>query len=438
MKRDPLALSGHEHDVLVVGGGIAGAWTAYEAASRGLRTALIELGDFGQATSWSSLKTAHGGLRHLQRLDVAGFRESVAERRALLRVAPEVVRPLAFAIAAPSKLDQAKFFLGGVVNDLLSFDRNDGVREDRLLGASRILDRPAAELLGAGSLHSDHVFAWQDAQITHTERLLMGVLHAAVEAGAVILNHCRIDSATRTGTGFSVKATDLIGSGEIAFSTRSAVNAAGVQLEAVARLFGAACDGPPLIRGVNVVLGRDLSPEVALGAKDQGRFLFLVPWLGHTMLGTIYDDGNRPVSDLVSELLAAGRRAFPWADIRDDDIQVVHSGHVPRAANGEPIYRSRLIPGGEAPLISILSAKYTTARATAQKAIEDIGRRLSIPLRPSVSATTLLPMAAPLRGSLSERLLFAEKSEMAASPAEAWRGRLSEGASGAPFPDSSH
>ncbi|MEO5762535.1 MAG: FAD-dependent oxidoreductase [Vicinamibacteria bacterium] len=438
MKRDPLALSGREHDVLVVGGGIAGAWTAYEAASRGLRTALIELEDFGQATSWSSLKTAHGGLRHLQRLDVAGFRESVAERRALLRVAPVVVRPLAFAIAAPSKLDRAKFFLGGVANDVLSFDRNEGVGPDRLLGTSQILDRPAAELLGAGPLDSSHVFTWQDAQITHTERLLMGVLHAAVEADAVILNHGRIDRSTRTAAGFAVKVADLIGGGEIAFSTRSVVNAAGAKLEAVARLFGATCEGPPLIRGVNVVLGRDLSPQVALGAKDQGRFLFLVPWMGRSILGTIYDDGARPVNDLVSELFVAGRRAFPWADIREDDVQVVHSGHVPRAANGEAIYRSRLIPGGEAPLISIMSAKYTTARATAQKAVEEIGRQLSIRLRPSVSATTLLPLAAPLRGSLSERLRIAEASEMAASPAEAWRGRLPEGADGTPFSDGSH
>jgi len=134
MKRDPQALSGLEHDVLVIGGGIAGAWTAFEAASRGLSAALIEAEDFGQATSWSSLKTAHGGHRHLQRFDLPGFRESVRERRALLRVAPQIVRPLNFAIAAPGLLEQTKYRLGGTADDLLSFDRNEGVRADRALG----------------------------------------------------------------------------------------------------------------------------------------------------------------------------------------------------------------------------------------------------------------------------------------------------------------
>jgi len=438
MKRDPLALEGREHDVLVIGGGIAGAWVVWEAASRGLSAALLELDDFGQATSWASLKTAHGGLRHLQRLDVAGFRESVRERRALLRIAPEIVRPLNFAIAAPESLDEIKFFFGGIVNDILSYDRNEGVRADRVIGTTRLLDRVQAASLGGQALSGAPAFVWQDAQITHTERLVMSLLHAASGASAVVVNRCRLDScvpqgqagALATSLGFEIKATDLVGGHGIAFRARAIVNASGAQLETVSRLLGETCSSPALIRGVNVVLGRDLTPRVAIGARDRGRFLFLVPWLGRTMMGTIYDDGAGPVEKLVSELMEAGRRAFPWAQIRDDDVRVVHAGHVPGAPNGEPVYRSRLIRHADPRILSILTAKYTTARATAEAAIDQIGRVLGRSLPPSASALEELPLARPLAGELSERIRFAQDTEMALDSADAVRGRLIEGAIG--------
>lgn len=430
MKRDPLALQGREHDVLVIGGGIAGAWVIWEAASRGLSAALVELEDFGQATSWSSLKTAHGGLRHLQRLDIAGFRESVRERRALLRVAPEIVRPLTFAIGAPLFFDQVKFFLGGVLNDILSFDRNEGLRDDRALGTSRVIDRTEAASLGGAALAGAHAFVWPDAQITHTERLVMGLLHAASDASAVVVNRCRVESSARTPSGFEIKATDLAEGRTITLRARSIVNASGGQLETVSRLFGETCGSPPLIRGVNVVLGRDLTPALAIGAKDRGRFLFLVPWLGRSMLGTIYDLGRGPVESLVRELMEAGRRAFPWAGIRDDDIRVVHQGHVPRAPNGEPIYRSRLIPHSDPRILSILTAKYTTARATAEAAVDRIGGALARPLPPSVSSLRELPMARALTGTVSDRIRLVRDTEMALGPADAIRGRLTEGATG--------
>src|SRR5207245_3611079 len=91
LRRDLAALASREHDVVVVGGGIHGAAAAWEAASRNLSVALLEAHDFGAGASWNSLKTIHGGLRHLQRLDVAGLRESARERRALLAIAPDLV-----------------------------------------------------------------------------------------------------------------------------------------------------------------------------------------------------------------------------------------------------------------------------------------------------------------------------------------------------------
>jgi|CXWL01.1.fsa_nt_gi glycerol-3-phosphate dehydrogenase len=430
MKRDPQALQDRQHDVLVIGGGIAGAWVVWEAASRGLSAALVELEDFGQATSWSSLKTAHGGLRHLQRLDVAGFRESVRERRALLRVAPEVVRPLSFAIAATGVVDRAKFFMGGLVNDALSFDRNHGLRPDRNLGASRLLGAAETSSLCGPAFVGSPAFVWQDAQITHTERLLMALLHAASAAGAAIVNRCRLLHCETAPGGFALRAADEPAGRELTMRARSIVNASGAQLETVARLLGETCGSPPLIRGVNVVLPRDISPKVAIGARDGNRFLFLAPWLGRSILGTVYDDGGPPVDQLVRELMEGGRRAFPWAGLADSEIAAVHSGHVPGAPNGEPIYRSRVIGHADPRIFSILTAKYTTARATAEKVIDRLAATLFRPITASVSAGHVLPEARPMAGPIAERFRLAREEEMALSREDALRGRLIEGAFG--------
>ena len=98
MKRELAALAAREWDLVVVGGGIHGAAVAWDAALRGLAVALVEREDFGAGTSWNSLKTIHGGMRHLQRWDVASLRESARERRILLAIAPELVEPLRFLV----------------------------------------------------------------------------------------------------------------------------------------------------------------------------------------------------------------------------------------------------------------------------------------------------------------------------------------------------
>src|SRR5437762_8721047 len=108
MIRDLDRLTASTFDVLVVGGGICGLTIAYDAAQRGLAVALIERGDFGSGTSFNHLRTIHGGLRYLQRLDVLRARESVRERRTLARIAPHAVRPVPFAVPLARSLTQGK------------------------------------------------------------------------------------------------------------------------------------------------------------------------------------------------------------------------------------------------------------------------------------------------------------------------------------------
>src|ERR1035437_2358139 len=98
MQRDLKRLADETFDLLIIGGGINGLATAWDAALRGLKVALVEKADFGGQTSSATLKIIHGGLRYLQHLDFRRMRESIRERSALLRLAPHLANPLPFLV----------------------------------------------------------------------------------------------------------------------------------------------------------------------------------------------------------------------------------------------------------------------------------------------------------------------------------------------------
>src|SRR5437870_2991413 len=126
MIRDLDRLTAQTFDLLVVGGGIYGLTIAYDAAQRGLGVALIDRGDFGSGTSFNHLRTIHGGLRYLQKLNVVRARESVREWRTLARIAPHAVKPVSFALPLYRSLTQGKIAmrLGFALDRIVSFDRN--------------------------------------------------------------------------------------------------------------------------------------------------------------------------------------------------------------------------------------------------------------------------------------------------------------------------
>src|SRR5690606_7399337 len=131
MNRDLPRLTTEKFDLLVIGGGIFGACAARDAAERGLSVALIERGDFGGATSASHLKMVHGGIRYLQHGDIYRLRQSSGERRAWLRTAPHLVRPLPIVVPTFGHGMKGKPALrtGMALYDLLAADRNRGITD---------------------------------------------------------------------------------------------------------------------------------------------------------------------------------------------------------------------------------------------------------------------------------------------------------------------
>ena len=424
--------------MLVVGGGITGVAAAWDAALRGLSVALVEAGDFGGATSWNSLKTIHGGLRHLQRADLASVIGSSRERSAFLRIAPALVRPLEFVVPTYGHGMHGREALACALfaNDLLTRGRNRG-----LDAAHRV---PPGRVMGAGEMRArvpgldprgiSGGAAWTDAQVDSNERLVLAFAAGAAREGAVLANHVEVESLLRDGQGrvLGARCLDHVLGGRLEVKARVTVNAAG---PALARVNGSAgiAQEVPLLRSFNLVLGRAVVKGAAVGARSDGRFLFLVPWRGRTIAGTGYEPasaapgGRRAFFDEVA-------RAFPWADLHTDDVTLVHEGLVPgttRSLWSRPLLRDHAADGAPG-LVSALGVKFTGGRAVAERAVDAAMAILGRAAVPCRTAETPLPGAAPVTGTLEEATRTAVSDEMAVHLDDAVLRRLDIGSAGPP------
>ena len=442
MKRDLGALTAREHDVVVVGGGIHGVTAAYDAAQRGLSVALVEAQDFGSGVSWNSLKTIHGGLRHLQRADLSQARESMRERRALLRIAPELVRPLPFLVPVYGHglRGREAFALALRLHDLIGRHRNEGVKPERRIPPSRVLS--AAETLrlvpGIASRGLSGAAVWVDAQVTHSERLVMAFCHAAADAGAALANYVAATGFLRAGGRIGgIRARDVEGGGELEVRARMVVNATGPGVNRLLAQAGIEPPSTPMLLGMNVVLRRRVVGTHAVGARGAGRYLFLVPWRDRAILGTAYDPADAAPEAAVVRFLGEAARAFPWAGLELGDVALVHRGLVPARGGPEALEtRSRVVdheaedkvPG----IVSVRGVKFTTARAEAEKAVDLVVRRLARSAPPCRTATTPLAAARPLEGSVAEQTLRAVHEEMAVRLSDVVLRRTDLGTAGPP------
>ncbi len=443
MKRDLAALAAREWDVAVAGGGIYGAAVAWDAAQRGLAVALVEREDFGAGASWNSLKTIHGGMRYLQKLDLARLRQSARERATLLAIAPEIVRPLPFLVPTygHGPTGREALALGLLLNDWLTRDRNRGLPPARRIPDAGTVSAAEALRLVPGLERRGLTGAglWQDAQATSTERLTIGLLHAAAGAGAQPANHAEAVGFLRAaGRVAGVAVRDALSGATHEVRARMVVNAAGPWADDLLERGGLRRPRAPLLRARNLVLGRPPAVPFAVGAQAGGRYLFLVPWEGRTIVGTSYEPAEDPPSDPLAFLDEAAA-AFPWAGIARSDVAVVHEGLVPGRGGASGLStRPRLhdheaedaLPG----LVSLQGVKYTTARAVAERAVDLVARRLGRALPPCRTGVTPLAEARPLEPPLDEATRRAVRGEMAVTLADAVLRRLDLGTAGPPPP----
>jgi glycerol-3-phosphate dehydrogenase len=409
--RNTQQLENGEYDILVVGGGIHGLAIAYDAASRGLKTALVEAADFGSGASFNHQKTVHGGLRSLQygRLDRA--REAIRERRALGRIAPWFLRPLPFLVGTYRSAVKNRLALRAAfrIDGWLGRDRNEGVEPELHLPRPKLLSKAATLRLFAG-IRPDRLTGsaqWYDYQIVESERLILSFAAAAQKSRADIANYVEAIAAIKeSGRVRGMRVRDVEDGREFAIQARLTINAAGARAGEVMHLFGV--QRPyPLLKAINVVTTRPAS-DIALAAPTAGgRMLTLVPWRGRALVGTGHSDtlvGTGSLEITSGELdafVGEVNQAFPALKLTRTDVRLVHRGAVPADATraGKPGLRDRPelrdhakdgVPGA----MTVVGVKFTTARGTAERTVNMAGRLLNQRLPRSRTATTPLPGAA--------------------------------------------
>ena len=394
-----------QFDILVIGGGSTGSGVALDAAARGLKVALVEMEDFGSGTSARSTKLIHGGVRYLEqavlRFDRRQFnlvRDAMRERALVLQNAPHLAWPLPLVIPVYRPLLVPYYWFGLKIYDALAGKTN--------LGASRFLS-PAKTLQRLPMLRPKGLIGgllYYDGQFDDA-RLNVSIALTASEYGAAIINHVGVTDLIEDDgriAGAMVRGAPEEGEWEI--RAASVINATGPFSDQIRKLDDP--QAPPMLQvssGAHIVLDEKFSsPETGLliPKTEDGRVLFILPWLSHTLIGTT-DHYAEPIHEPpvregeIEYLLRHARRYF--ADpVSLDDVKSAWAGLRPLVADpaksdSARLSRDHVIMESPSGLITIAGGKWTTYRKMAQDAVDHAVRHSGIDISAS-SRTMQLPL----------------------------------------------
>lgn len=370
-------------DVLVVGGGITGAGIALEAASRGLRVALVERFDFASGTSSKSSKLVHGGLRYLEQRDLGLVREASVERGLLNRLAPHLVESIPFVIPVADRWKRAKFGVGMWVYDALANFRNTSMHSYVDPDSVGKLVPALARNGNDSNLRGGYVY--YDSK-TDDVRLTLEVLVQAVRHGAEVCNYAAVRSLDSSDSGCRALIEDTIDGSIMEVAARRVIVAGGVWNDRIEAMTNQVA--PPRLRpskGIHLVLRRkDVPLDTAacfISDAQRERMLFLIPWNDVVIAGTTDVDYSglldhpRVTSDERSYFLDALNAALGLS-LSENDVVSAWAGLRPlvRAEMGSTVDLSRnhavydFAPG----IVGITGGKLTTYRRMAQDAVDHV------------------------------------------------------------------
>jgi glycerol-3-phosphate dehydrogenase len=419
-RREPGRLERDRFDLVVVGGGILGAFIAWDATLRGLRTALIERDDFAAGTSSASGRVLHGGLRSLQHLDVSAAAESLREREIIARLAPDLSRPLPFLFPASAAItDQVLLRTAAVV--WKSFVRSAQGGPD----SAAWFARSAHDLqpsIGDWAPYGGLVV--RDRQLISAERLVLAVLAAAVDGGAVVVNRVECQEIlSSNGRVDGVRARDRESGNAFRVNAPWVLNAAGPW---AAELWPAESGAPPPVsfaRGIHIVadlparqiaLGLTWSEQSVGGKVPRSRRVFVMPWADSTLIGASFEPAGsissgpiEPSADEILRFVTGMSRRWPALELDVDRVRYAVAGLYPIFGRGRwnpgtysvarrPLVCDHLERGGPDGLITGISVKLTTARALAERMVDRVAARCDQALAPcSTASADPLPHALP-------------------------------------------
>ncbi len=394
-------------DLIVIGAGINGIGIARDAASRGLRVALVEREDIGSGTSNWSGRLIHGGLRYLEHGDVRLVRESLRERERLFRLAPHLVKPVPLMMPFYDHNRRSSWMIrtGMLAYDILSFDKSTAWHF--ALTRKQTVERFKG--MNQEGLSGSVIF--MDGQVVWSERLCVEVALAAHSDGVKIYTYAEVNGLLYEGSKVvGIKYADRLEGTSHELRARIVVNAAGPWVDAV--FAGDAKNKQRLIGGtkgshlvVNPFPGAP-TDVVYYESKTDGRLVLVIPWGQHIMIGTtdqrFEDDPETARADSaeVAYLLGEVNLLIPQAKLQESDILYTYSGvrplpYVPDKSEWS-VSRSHVIKDHapeQAGLLSIIGGKLTTYRSLAEEAVDAIFKKLGKKPPRCVTASVPFPGA---------------------------------------------
>ncbi len=379
----------HEWDICIIGGGATGLGIAVDAASRGLKTLLIEKFDFAKGTSSRSTKLVHGGVRYLQQGNIKLVMEALKERGILLNNAPHLVKNQAFIVPNYKWWEGPYYGIGLKVYDWmagsLGFGPSQLLSKEETLALAPTLD---AESLRGGVLYHDGQF--DDA------RLAIHLAMTAADHGATIINYMSVEGLLKTnGKVCGVILKNMLsdassglpagqaGSAFHEVKAKVVINATGVFTDSILKMDDEKAETlVTMSQGIHIVLDREFLPSdtaILIPRTNDNRVLFAVPWHSKIIVGTT----DTPVNHASSEPVALNEeidfiihhiQKYLTKDPDRSDLRSVFAGLRPlvkgQSKNTAALSRDHHIAISDSELITITGGKWTTYRKMAEDVLE--------------------------------------------------------------------
>ena len=396
-RAEKLPLLEDHFDVLIVGGGATGLGIAVDAATRGYRTALVEAGDFAQATSSRATKLVHGGVRYLVSGQVPLVYEALHERKVMLTNAPHLVHPLPFITPAYHWFELPWYGVGLKLYDVLSGSSSLG--PTKILSARETRERIpgiAAAGLKGSILYHDGQF--DDA------RLALALARTAEDHGALVLNYVRcMELVKENGKVSGARVQDAETGQIVNVSAQAVINATGIFVDALRQQ-----DTPGLehllsvSRGTHLVIdgsflqgnGEGPANAIMVPKTDDGRIIFAIPWLGKVVVGTTdlpAEKAEMEPGHNASEIDFLLETINPYLarPVTRTDILSIFSGLRPlvtgNKANTSKLSREHHIDISASGMITVAGGKWTTYRRMAEGTLDFAIKNNLLPPRECVS-----------------------------------------------------
>ncbi len=376
--------TGQTFDLLIIGGGATGCGVALDAATRGLKVALVEKNDFSEGTSSRSTKLVHGGVRYLEaavkKLDRVQYhlvKDGLKERFRLLKNAPHLSNRLPLVTPLYRWIDVPYVYIGLKLYDLLSGKRHIG--RSQLLSRKQALRRfPMLKEAGlkAGVLYYDGQF--------HDARMALSLALTAERHGATISNHVAVTGLIKEESRIcGAELTDSLTGASWTIHAKGVINATGVFSDRIRKMDNP--DASEIISassGIHIVLDKRFAPPdtgLMIPETDDGRVLFVLPWENHALIGTTDEPAEisehpKPLEEEIDYLLRHITRYFNL-QVKRSDIKAAWSGlrplvRDPEAVDTASLARDHVIEVSQDGLLTIAGGKWTTYREMAMDTVD--------------------------------------------------------------------